>query len=296
MYKIVTKKRLAPEITLFQVEAPLIARKALPGQFIILRIDEQGERIPLTIYEADETRGRITIIFQEVGKTTKKLSYLKIGDFLLDLLGPLGRPTAIERYGEVLSIGGGIGIIPLAPIVRALQKAGNRITTILGARTRDLVILEKEMKNLSQKIYVTTDDGSYGEKGLVTDVLERLMLKKKKIDLVLAVGPLIMMKKVCEITKREGIPTIVSLNTIMVDGTGMCGSCRVRVRKKNKFACVHGPEFPGELVDFDELLAREKRFAKEERIALERYEKELKDAHAPAEAREKDIKGSGENS
>ncbi len=287
MYKIVTKKKLASEITLFQIEAPLIAKKALPGQFVILRIDEQGERIPLTIYEADGTQGKITIIFQEVGKTTKKLSTLKVGDSLMDLLGPLGRPTAIKEYGEVLAIGGGIGIIPLVPITRALREAGNRVTTILGARTRDLVILEKEMRNLSQEIYITTDDGSYGEKGLVTDVLERLMLKKK-IDLVLAIGPLIMMKKVCEITKREKIPTTVSLNTIMVDGTGMCGSCRVRVGEETRFVCVHGPEFSGELVDFHELLVREKRFEREERIALERYEEELKGTHAQAEARGED--------
>ncbi len=288
MYRIVTKKRLAPEITLFQIKAPLIARKALPGQFVILRIDEQGERIPLTIYEADGAQGRITIIFQEVGKTTKKLSTLKVGDSLPDLLGPLGKPTSIEKYGEVLAIGGGIGIIPLVPIARALKEAGNRITTILGARTRDLIILEKEMKDLSREIYITTDDGSYGEEGLVTDALKELIAQKKRMDQVLAIGPLIMMKKVCEITKREKIPTMVSLNTIMVDGTGMCGSCRVRVGEENRFVCVHGPEFPGELVDFDELLAREKRFEREERIALERYEEELKGENAQAEARGED--------
>ena len=288
MYKILTKKKLAPEITLFEIEASLIAKKALPGQFVVLRIDEKGERIPLTIYETDDARGRITIIFQEVGKTTKKLATLKIGDALLDLLGPLGKPTIIKKYGEVLSIGGGIGIIPLVPITRALKEAGNRITTILGARTKDLIILEKEMKDLSQEIYITTDDGSYGEKGLVTDALKELIAQKKRMDWVLVIGPLIMMKKVCEITKREKIPTVVSLNTIMVDGTGMCGSCRVRVDKENRFACVHGPEFPGELVDFDELLVREKRFEKEERIALSKYEEELKGENAQAEARGED--------
>lgn len=285
MYKIVAKKRLAPGVTLFEIEAPLIARKALPGQFVILRIDEQGERIPLTIYEADGARGRITIIFQEVGKSTKKFSRLRVGASLPDLLGPLGKPTAIEKYGEVLSIGGGIGIIPLVPITRALKEAGNRITTILGARTKGLIILEKEMRHLSQESYITTDDGSSGEKGLVTDVLERLIAQKKRIDLVLTIGPLIMMKKVCEVTKRESIPTTVSLNTIMVDGTGMCGSCRAHVGGENKFVCVHGPEFPGELVDFDELLVREKRFQEEERIALERYEEELKGENAQTEAR-----------
>jgi ferredoxin--NADP+ reductase len=287
MYKIVTKKRLAPEITFLQIEAPLIAKRALPGQFVILRIDEKGERIPLTIYEADETRGSITVIFQEVGKTTKKLSRLKVGDSLLDLLGPLGRPTTIKKYGEVLSIGGGIGIIPLVPITRALKEAGNRITTILGARTKDLIILEKEMKDLSQEVYITTD-GSQGTKGLVTDALKELIVQKKRMDWVLVIGPLIMMKKVCEITKREKIPTVVSLNTIMVDGTGMCGSCRVRVNKENRFACVHGPEFPGELVDFDELLVREKRFEKEEKVALKKYEEELKGENAQAEARRED--------
>ena len=288
MYKILTKKKLAPEITFLQIEASLIAKKALPGQFVILRIDEKGERIPLTIYEADGARGRITIIFQEVGKTTKKLATLKIGDALLDLLGPLGRPTTIKKYGEVLSIGGGIGIIPLVPITRALKEAGNRITTILGARTKDLIILEKEMKDLSQEVYITTDDGSQGTKGLVTDALKELIVQKKRMDWVLVIGPLIMMKKVCEITKREKIPTVVSLNTIMVDGTGMCGSCRVRVEGENRFACVHGPEFPGELVDFDELLVREKRFEKEERIALSKYEEELKGENAQAEARRED--------
>ena len=288
MYKIVTKKSLAPEITLFEIEASLIAKKALPGQFVILRIDERGERIPLTIYEADGIRGRITVIFQEVGKTTKKLSRLKVGDCLLDLLGPLGRPTTIKKYGEVLAIGGGIGIIPLVPITRALKEAGNRIITILGARTKNLIILEKEMKGLSRESYLTTDDGSQGEKGLVTDVLERLIAQKRRVDRVLAIGPLIMMKKVCEITKREKIPTIVSLNTIMVDGTGMCGSCRVRIGGENRFVCVHGPEFSGELVDFDELLVREKRFAKEEKVALRRYEEELKGENAQAEARGED--------
>jgi len=223
-----------------------------------------------------------------VGKTTKQLSRLKVGDFLLDLLGPLGRPTSIKKYGEVLAIGGGIGIIPLVPITRALKEAGNSITTILGARTKDLIILEKEMKDLSREIYITTDDGSGGEKGLVTDVLERLIARKKRVDQVLAIGPLIMMKKVCEITKREKIPTIISLNTIMVDGTGMCGSCRVRIGRENRFACVHGPEFPGELVDFDELLVREKRFEKEEKVALKRYEEKLKGENAQAEARRED--------
>ncbi len=268
MFRIVTKKELAPRIKLFEVEASDIARKARPGQFIILRIDEEGERIPLTIADYDRKRGTITIIFQEVGKTTELLGQLEAGDFIQDFVGPLGCPSEIENFGTVVCIGGGVGVAPVFPIARALKEAGNRVISIIGARSREMLIWESEMRKASTELLVATDDGSYGIKGFVTDVLGEV-LNREKVDRVIAIGPAVMMREVCRVTP-ESIPTIVSLNPIMVDGTGMCGACRVEVGGRTRFACVDGPEFDGHQVNWELVLKRAKMFVEEERIALER--------------------------
>ena len=264
MFKILDAKQLSEGIKSMVVLAPEIAKKAKPGQFIVLRIDEKGERIPLTINDFDPKAGSITLIFQEVGKTTKKLGMLKKGDFLIDVAGPLGHPGRVERLGTVVCIGGGVGTAVIYPEARALKEIGNTVISIIGARCKDMVILEDKMRKISDELHITTDDGSYGRKGVVTDPLKEI-LTKKKIDLVIAIGPIIMMKFVCLMTKKFNIPTIVNLNPIMVDGTGMCGSCRVTVGDEVKFACVDGPEFDGHLVDFDELTNRNARFLDEEK-------------------------------
>ena len=263
---IVAKKELAPSIKLMVVYNPLVARKFKPGQFVIVRVCEEGERIPLTIADADDES--ITIVFQEVGKTTKMLGQLNVGDRILNLLGPLGRPTHIENYGHVCCIGGGVGVAALYPVAKALKEAGNRVTSIIGARTRDLIIFEDEMRRVSDELYITTDDGSKGEKGFVTDVLKRL-LEKNIFDRVFAVGPAIMMKVVSDVTKTKNVKTIVSLNPIMIDGTGMCGGCRVIVGGEPKFACVDGPDFEGHLVDFNHLLSRLKMYEKQEKEVMQ---------------------------
>ncbi|MDI6640403.1 MAG: sulfide/dihydroorotate dehydrogenase-like FAD/NAD-binding protein, partial [Methanocellales archaeon] len=268
---IVTKKELAPTIKLFEVVAPLVAKKAKPGQFIILRIDEKGERIPLTIADFDAQKGTVTIIFQEVGKTTKQLGCLSEGDYISDFIGPLGNPTEIKRYGRVVCIGGGVGVAPIYLKVRALREAGNEVISIIGARTKELLILEEELQEISDEFYITTDDGSKGHHGFVTDVLQKLIDERKNIDLVATAGPAIMMKVVANVTRKHNIRTIASLNPIMVDGTGMCGSCRVRVDGKTKFTCVDGPEFDAHKVDFDHLMTRLQRYLKEEKLALERW-------------------------
>ncbi|MDI6703239.1 MAG: sulfide/dihydroorotate dehydrogenase-like FAD/NAD-binding protein [bacterium] len=270
MYKILVKEELAPTIKLFKVEARMVAKKARPGQFVILRIDEKGERIPLTIYDYDKDRGTISIIFQEVGKTTVQLGGLEQGDCLLDVVGPLGNPFDIGKVGKVVCVGGGIGVAPIFPKALALKDEGNEVTSIIGARTKELLILEEEMKKVSQRVYITTDDGSYGEAGFVTAPLKRL-LNENPPDLVVAIGPLVMMKNVVSVTKPYGVNTLVSLNPIMVDGTGMCGCCRVRVAGVTKFSCVDGPTFDGAEVDWNELISRNNRFLEEERRALERY-------------------------
>lgn len=271
MYKILRKEVLCPTLKLFEVEAPHVARNCKPGQFIILRIHEKGERIPLTIADFNREKGTITIVFAEVGKTTKELGTLEAGDTILDFVGPLGRPSHIEKFGRVVCVGGGVGVAPVFPITRALKEAGNEIISIIGARTKELLFWAEEMKAQSHEFYVCTDDGSVGEKGFVTDVLKRVIDEKGKIDLVVAIGPLPMMKAVSELTRPYGIKTIVSLNSIMVDGTGMCGACRVTVGNETKFACVDGPEFDGHLVDFDEQMRRAKIFAEEEKRALEAF-------------------------
>jgi ferredoxin--NADP+ reductase len=276
MFPIVAKKVLAPTITRFVIKAPFIARKRKAGNFVMVRIDQTGERIPLTIADSDASEGTITLIVQAIGKTTKLLCSLDAGDQLLDVVGPLGNPTPIENHGVVACVGGGVGTAELYPIAKALRDAGNIVYTIIGGRTHELVILEEEMRGCSRRVYTTTDDGSYGRKGLVTDQLKDVLDAPLGIQAVFAIGPLPMMKAVSELTKPYGTHTYVSLNTIMVDGTGMCGGCRVTVAGKMKFACVDGPEFDGHQVDFDELMMRNRTYVDLEKISLERHECKLR--------------------
>ena len=264
MYEIIEKKVLSENVKLMKIKAPLVAKKAQAGQFIILRIDEKGERIPLTIADYDRKKGTITIIFMEVGKTTKELGMMKKGDKILNFAGPLGVPSEIEKYGRVVCVGGGVGIAPLYPIIRALKQADNYVITILGARNKNLLMLEKEIDEYSDELHICTDDGSKGHKGFVSDILQKLIDQDKKINVVWAIGPVIMMKAVSDITRKYDIKTVVSLNPIMVDGTGMCGGCRVDVGGETKFACVDGPEFDGHLVDFKNLMVRNRRFLDKE--------------------------------
>ncbi len=259
MYKILEKETLAENIFLIKVEAAEVAERAQAGQFIILRIDEKGERIPLTIADSDENA--ITLVIQKVGKTTKDLDKLKVGDTILDFVGPLGNPTEIKEYGIVVCVGGGLGIAPIYPIARALMYAGNKVITILGARTKDLLIWEDKLKAVSDELIVCTDDGSYGKKGFVTDALKELT---EKIDHVFAIGPPIMMKFVSKLTKEKNIPTTVSINSIMIDGMGMCGGCRITVGGETKFACVDGPDFDAHKIDWDEFITRNKTYEEEE--------------------------------
>lgn len=267
MYEILEKRVLSDTVKLMKIKAPLVARKAKPGQFIILRIDETGERIPLTIADFDRKKGSITIIFMEVGKTTKELGQLNEGDAILNFAGPLGQPSEIENFGTVVCIGGGVGIAPLYPIIRALKNEGNTVISILGARNENLLMLEKEIEKHSDQLLIATDDGSKGHKGFVSDVLQKLIDEDTTIDVVWAIGPVIMMKVVADLTRKYDIKTVVSLNPIMVDGTGMCGGCRVTVGDETKFACVDGPEFDGHKVDFNNLMLRNRRFIDEEKHA-----------------------------
>ena len=267
MYEILEKKTLSENVKLMKVKAPLVAKKAQPGQFVMLRINDKGERIPLTIADYDRKKGTITIIFMEVGKTTKELGSLNVGDSLLNFAGPLGMPSEIEKYGTVVCIGGGVGIAPLYPIVKALKEAGNYVISILGARNEKLLLLEKEIGEFSDELLICTDDGSKGKKGFVSNVLQDLIDEGRKLDVVWAIGPVIMMKVVADVTRKHDIKTVVSLNPIMVDGTGMCGGCRVQVGDEVKFACVDGPEFDGHKVDFDNLMLRNRRFIREEEEA-----------------------------
>ena len=256
MYRILRKKVLNPTVTLMDIDAPLIAKKAEPGQFIILRVDENGERIPLTIADFDREKGIVTIIFQVVGATTEKLNHLEEGDRLHDFVGPLGVPSHVEGLKKVAVIGGGVGCAIAYPIAKKLHHLGAEVHSIVGFRSKDLVILEDEFKAASSKFVMMTDDGSYGEKGLVTDALKKLIESGEQYDEVIAIGPLIMMKFVCKLTKEYDIKTVVSMNPIMIDGTGMCGGCRLTVGGETKFACVDGPDFDGHLVDFDEAMER----------------------------------------
>lgn len=266
MYKITEAKELSPGVKQMVVEAPLAARKAQPGEFIILRVNENGERIPLTIADFDREKGTITIIFQEVGASTKVLGKCKTGDFLLDFVGPLGNPTHIKKMeGTVICIGGGIGVAPIYPIARGMKAAGNKVISIIGARNKDLLILEDEMREASTELIITTDDGSYARKGFVTDALKELIEKGEPIAEVMAIGPVVMMRAVAGVTEPYGIKTIVSLNPIMVDGTGMCGGCRVDVAGDTKFACVDGPEFDAHKIDFNGLMARQRTYLDQEK-------------------------------
>jgi ferredoxin--NADP+ reductase len=273
MSRILEKDKLTDNTWRFRVNAPLIAKRRKAGQFVVLRLWEGGERFPLTIADADAVEGSITLIVQAVGKSTRMMSELEVGDDILDLVGPLGRPTHIERFGTVVMVGGGIGIAPIYPIAEAMKSAGNRVISILGARSKELLILEREMSEVSDEIMVVTDDGSYGTQGLVTGALQKLIDSGNAIDLVLAVGPPIMMQAVSELTRPYGVKTIVSLNTIMIDGTGMCGGCRIRYDGQNRFVCVDGPEFEGHKVDFTSMVKRQQAYGDAEKASLEYWEK-----------------------
>ncbi|OGS19001.1 MAG: ferredoxin-NADP reductase [Elusimicrobia bacterium RIFOXYA2_FULL_50_26] len=271
MYKIITKTRLAASINRLDVQAPEIAGRARPGQFVVLRVNDTGERIPLTVAGQDPAGGTISLIFQETGKTTRALAQLSAGDSIRDILGPLGTPTKIEHIGNVVVIGGGVGAAEVLPVAKAFKAAGNTVTGIVGARSRELIILENELKAACDKLYITTDDGSSGRKGFVSDVLKEIIAGNAAIGLVYAVGPVPMMRVVANITREAGIKTTVSLNPIMLDGTGMCGVCRVRVGDMVKFACVDGPEFDAHQVQWDELISRLAGFRQEEKISVEQH-------------------------
>ena len=265
MYRILKKQELSPGILEYDIEAPRVAKKALPGQFIVLRVNEEGERVPLTIADFDRERGIVTILFQVVGASTELLASLQEGDSILDFVGPLGQPSELSNHmGTVVFVGGGIGVAPVYPIARAAHELGNKVISILGAKTKDILIFEDRMRAISDEVLITTDDGSYGIKGFVTNAIEELVKRGEKIDQVTAIGPGVMMKSVAEATRPYGIKTIVSLNPIMVDGTGMCGGCRVQVGEETKFACVDGPEFDGHLVDFRGLMARGRMYRTQE--------------------------------
>lgn len=271
MFTILKKEEIGPKFWRFLIAAPDIARKHRPGQFVMLLIDEEGERIPLTLADSDANAGTITLVVQEVGKTTMQMGLLPEGFELMSVVGPLGAPTHIEKVGTVVCVGGGAGIAPLLPIARGMRAAGNQVISILGGRTKELVILRPEMEAASDEVIYTTDDGSFGRKGLVTHALTDLIAERGRPELVVAIGPAIMMKVVSDLTRTYGIRTLVSLNTIMIDGTGMCGGCRVTVGNEAKFVCVDGPEFDGHEVDFDLMMKRLRTYLPEEQVARERY-------------------------
>ncbi|MCW1734088.1 sulfide/dihydroorotate dehydrogenase-like FAD/NAD-binding protein [Anaerorudis cellulosivorans] len=259
MNKIVGKEYLSDKVVKFEIEAPLIAKSRKAGHFVIVRIGKKGERVPYTIASADPQKGTITLVVQNVGKSSGKFCELNVGDYITDLVGPLGKATHIENFGTVVCAGGGVGIAPMLPIIEAMKKAGNKVIAVLAARTKELVILENEVRQFADEVIIMTDDGSYGKKGLITNGVEEV-IQREKVDLCVTIGPAIMMKFVSELTKKYNIQTIASLNTIMVDGTGMCGACRVTVGGKTKFVCVDGPEFDAHQVDFDEMLMRLKAY------------------------------------
>ena len=274
VFKIVRAEFIAPGIKRFVIEAPRIARKQKPGQFVILRLFELGERIPLTIERSDPGRGIINIVVQSAGKTTHLLNLLESGDYILDVVGPLGKPSEIKNFGTVVVMGGGVGTAMAYPTAAALKRAGNRVIAIVGARNKELVILEREMSEFSDALMLTTDDGSYADKGFVTDKLRQLIDQGTHIDLVLAVGPIPMMKAVADVTRKANIRTIVNLNPIMIDGTGMCGGCRVLVDGKSEFACVDGPEFEAQRVDFELLVQRNAMYREAERKSMAQFQRE----------------------
>ena len=272
MYEILLKQDLVPNIHLLKIAAPNVAKKALPGQFVIIRINERGERIPLTIADWDREEGSVIIVFMEVGTTTHRLALLEAGDSIADFIGPLGLPTHIEHFGTVVCVAGGFAVATIVPIARALKMKGNKVISIMGARSRDLLFWEDELGSVSDQLIVTTDDGSYGHKGVVTEPLKELLGSGDKIDRVIAIGPSIMMKFCAKTTEPFGVKTIVSLNPIMVDGTGMCGCCRVSVGGVTKFTCVDGPDFDGHQVDWDLLFARQRIYLDEEKLSFERWQ------------------------
>lgn len=271
MYPILSYKHLGGATHEMNVKAPQLAKKALPGQFLIVRIDAEGERVPLTIADTNNDEGSITIVFQAVGRSTKQLAEMRVGDELADVVGPLGRPSEIKNYGTVVIVGGGVGIAPIHPIARALKEAGNHVISIIGAKNKDLLFWEDRMQAASHELFIATDDGSVGHKGFVTDILKDVC-ENREIDAVWAVGPMIMMKSCVAVTKPLDILTFVSLNPVMIDGTGMCGGCRVQVGGETKFACVDGPEFNGALVDFDLAMKRSAYMKDLEKIGEEYYE------------------------
>jgi len=276
MYEIVRREVLAEDSDLFEIYAPEIAKKAKAGQFVIIRINETGERIPLTLADFDAKKGTITLVALRVGKTTHLLGTLKAGDEILDVVGPLGNPTEIDNYGRVICVGGGLGIATIITICKALKDAGNYVIGIIGARTKDLLIYEDKLRGICNELYISTDDGSYGHHGFVTDVLKKLLDEGDLIDIIWAIGPAIMMKFVCKTTESYKIKTIVSLNPIMVDGTGMCGACRVEVDGKTKFTCVHGPEFDGHKVNWDLLLSRQQMYLNSEKLSFNKFKEKIR--------------------
>jgi ferredoxin--NADP+ reductase len=272
LHKILQKREMAENtVCQFKVEALRIARKAKPGQFVVLRVNETGERIPLTMAGTDPSAGTIDLIFQVVGKSTALLRTLNVGDSITDIIGPLGKPTHIENLGTVICVGGGTGVAVMYPITKAYKEAGNHVIAIIGSRTKDLLILEDEMRAASQDLRVTTDDGSYGHHGFVTDVLRKILDERKDVKLIVGIGPVPMMKFLCRMTKEYEVKTMVSLNPIMVDATGMCGACRVTVGGKTRFCCVDGPEFDGHEVDYDELVKRQRAYLREEKASMDSF-------------------------
>jgi len=286
VFKITHAQFIAPGIKRFVLEAPRIARKQKPGQFVILRIYEEGERIPVTIENSDPERGTISIVVQSIGKTTHLLNSLNTGDQILDVVGPLGKPSEIEKVGTVVVVGGGVGTAMAYPSAAAFKRAGNRVISIVGARTKELVILEQELRAVSDAVMITTDDGSYADKGFVTDKLRQLIQNGTRIDLVLAIGPIVMMRAVAELTRKENIHTVVSLNPIMIDGTGMCGGCRVPIDGKSEFACVDGPEFDAHKVNFEVLVQRNSMYRDAEQRSLAEYQRATAEKVAAHQAEE----------
>jgi NAD(P)H-flavin reductase len=278
LYKILLRQDLVPNVHLFKIEAPAVARKAQAGQFIVVRVDDTGERIPLTIADWNAREGSVSVVFMEVGATTRDLARLGTGDAVADFVGPLGLATHVENYGTVACVAGGVGVAVITPIARAMKQKGNRVISIMGARTKNLMFWENELRAASDELVVTTDDGSYGRKALVTEPLKELLLGQEKVARVIAIGPTMMMKFSALTTQPFGVRTIVSLNPIMVDGTGMCGCCRVSVGGQTKFACVDGPDFDGHQVDWDLLVNRQRVYADEEKKSVENWQKQ----YAPA--------------
>jgi ferredoxin/flavodoxin---NADP+ reductase len=290
VFNIIHAQFIAPGIKRFVLEAPRIARKQKPGQFVILRIYEEGERIPVTIENSDPVAGTISIVVQSAGKTTHLLNSLNTSDHILDVVGPLGKPSEIEKFGTVVVVGGGVGTAMAYPSAAAFKRAGNRVISIIGARNKELVILERELRAVSDALLITTDDGSYADKGFVTDKLRQLIQNGTRIDLVLAIGPVVMMRAIAELTRKENIRTVVSLNPIMIDGTGMCGGCRVPIDGKSEFACVDGPEFDAHKVNFEVLVQRNSMYREAEQRALADYQRSTAERAAAQQAGVAEVK------